>query len=254
MTELSPDERALIELASDVEYAPGGVRDRIHVNVIAGVGVGAAVTATATATAAKSAAAVGSSIIPTAGAAVISKIALGITVTALGGSAVWSLADSQPPPAPVDARVARAGAAHLAFLKAPVTAVPQSMTTPQESVNAPPRQERGGDERPARGNASRARDADVAPKPASTIEQELALLRQAQDRLQAGDAAEALALLDDHERKFADGNLGAERQAARIFALCSAGRNTEAREAANAFLRQFPSSPMAARVRAACAK
>jgi outer membrane protein assembly factor BamD (BamD/ComL family) len=46
--------------------------------------------------------------------------------------------------------------------------------------------------------------------------------------------------------------LRAEADAARVFALCGAGRVDKARAAATRFVQRYPSSPAAARVQAAC--
>jgi hypothetical protein len=46
--------------------------------------------------------------------------------------------------------------------------------------------------------------------------------------------------------------LGEERTAARVVALCGAGRQAEGRSLATTFLARHPSSPLAPRVRSAC--
>ncbi|MBZ0117581.1 MAG: hypothetical protein K8H88_11325, partial [Sandaracinaceae bacterium] len=85
----------------------------------------------------------------------------------------------------------------------------------------------------------------------STLAEELDLLRRAQGALRANEIDTALARLDEHERRFPDGQLQAEREAARVVALCR-GARPEARAQASRFLRERASSPLAARVRAAC--
>jgi hypothetical protein len=88
--------------------------------------------------------------------------------------------------------------------------------------------------------------------PKDSVVEEAALLHAARGALAGGDAKAALALLDEHGARFPKGALVAERQAARVFALCALGRSIEARRAASAFLAQNPRSPLAGRVRDAC--
>jgi len=90
-------------------------------------------------------------------------------------------------------------------------------------------------------------------KPATDLDAEMALLASAQAAIQRGDYATALARLDDHQRAFPGGVLSEERTAARVVALCGAGRQAEARSLASAFLARHPTSPLAPRVRASCA-
>jgi hypothetical protein len=88
---------------------------------------------------------------------------------------------------------------------------------------------------------------------ADNLADELALLRAAHAALERGDAAAALAFLDQHEERFARGILTQERIATRALALCAAGRTSEARSAARGLLRLAPRSPHLARLRASCA-
>jgi hypothetical protein len=91
------------------------------------------------------------------------------------------------------------------------------------------------------------------PPSASTLLEETDLLRRAQTSLQAGDAAAALARLDELGARHPDGLLREERLAARVVALCAAGRAGDARREAERFLLEAPLSIHAARVRASCA-
>jgi hypothetical protein len=78
----------------------------------------------------------------------------------------------------------------------------------------------GGSARPKRAD----RPADLAA--------EVALLRDADAELQAGDALRALALVRIHARRFPDSQLWAERDATRILALCALDRVDETRRRA----------------------
>jgi hypothetical protein len=81
------------------------------------------------------------------------------------------------------------------------------------------------------------------------LAQEVALLSSATKRLNAGRPAEALKVLDDHQRKFPGGLLTEERRAARAQALCSLGRVGEAKPE---LARLTPRSPAAARAQQVC--
>ncbi len=87
---------------------------------------------------------------------------------------------------------------------------------------------------------------------ADSLEAETALIADAQRAIVDHDFARALAKLDEHAKTFPSGVLTEERNAARILALCGAGRTAEGRSLRAAFLRDHPRSPMAARVGSAC--
>lgn len=84
------------------------------------------------------------------------------------------------------------------------------------------------------------------------LEQEAALLAEVQGALRSGQATTALGKLESYDRRFPTGMLRAEADAARVFALCGAGRVERARASAARFVQRYPSSPAAARVQAAC--
>jgi outer membrane protein assembly factor BamD (BamD/ComL family) len=86
------------------------------------------------------------------------------------------------------------------------------------------------------------------------VAEELELLRSAEVEFHAGSPAQALALLDEHARRFPRGVLVEERRASRILALCRLGQAAAARSEADAFVAQYPSSPFVERVRRACAR
>lgn len=88
--------------------------------------------------------------------------------------------------------------------------------------------------------------------PSADVAAEVRLLGEAHAAMRSGDEARAMALLDEHARRYPRGALGEEREAARIAALCALGRTSDARDAADAFLRSAPQSPLAGPVRASC--
>ena len=97
----------------------------------------------------------------------------------------------------------------------------------------------------------------VAPPAASdaavpSIERETQLIADAQRALQRGDAGAALGVLARYDAEFPRGALAEEASAARAVSWCKLGTKAPARQALNAFRSNFSSSPLAARVSAAC--
>lgn len=88
--------------------------------------------------------------------------------------------------------------------------------------------------------------------PASSLQQELTLLNEAQAALRGHDPQHALALLDRHASEFPEGFMMQERQAARALALCELGRIDEARALARAFIQTWPGSPLISRMNELC--
>lgn len=90
--------------------------------------------------------------------------------------------------------------------------------------------------------------AKAAPTVAAEGPSELELLREAQ-RLQASEPAAALAAVARHQRLFPSGILAQEREMVAIDALIRLGRRDAARARAATFLRQYPGSVHAVRIR-----
>lgn len=106
---------------------------------------------------------------------------------------------------------------------------------------------------PSRGAAASVPVASTGA-PASTLTAEAELLARAQQALREGDAAAALRLLEEHERRFPAGELGDARRGARVRALCDLGRGAQARAEASSLLRERPHSPVAAGVADVCSR
>jgi len=81
---------------------------------------------------------------------------------------------------------------------------------------------------------------------------EAALLESVERALRARDSARALALLDEHARRFPAGALLMEAEAARAIATCQTADGEHGRELAAEFARRWPNAPVGARVAAAC--
>jgi hypothetical protein len=81
---------------------------------------------------------------------------------------------------------------------------------------------------------------------------DLALIEAAEAALRAGEPVRALALLRQHEQRFADAPTAEEREALRVLSLCALGRASEGRGARWAFLRAHPRSAYRERIENAC--
>ncbi|APR79228.1 Hypothetical protein A7982_04575 [Minicystis rosea] len=107
---------------------------------------------------------------------------------------------------------------------------------------------------------SASKPSEPAPEPVSapetpasaSIASEVALLREAQSALEAGDAARSLRAVDALTQRHSDGVLREERMVIRVLALCAAGRVQEAHAEGRRFLAEMPRSVLADRVRASC--
>ena len=84
------------------------------------------------------------------------------------------------------------------------------------------------------------------------LQDEIALLADANGALRASDAPRALALLRDYEARFPHGMLREEVEASRIISHCQLTPGPAAAGAAAAFLDRHSASPLAPRVRSSC--
>jgi hypothetical protein len=106
----------------------------------------------------------------------------------------------------------------------------------------------GASEPASQASQSGAAETGEAAPPSS----ELGLLTAMQLALRGGDNARALALVDEHARRFPTSSLAPEREGARALARCAEAAPGEARRLGQAFLSSYPVSPLGARVRATC--
>lgn len=94
------------------------------------------------------------------------------------------------------------------------------------------------------------------PAPSSTHEagapDELSLVRAMQQALRSGDAGRALALAGEHARRFPRGRLTEEREGVRAVAQCHLAAPNARASILQRFATRYPSSPYAARAKAAC--
>jgi hypothetical protein len=259
MSDLTPDDDALLERARAGLSPTADDHDRVRRKVLARValGVGAAgTTLTASGTAGGMTMAtvvkiVGVVIVATgvAGAAVMGRergsettvehtsvVVAAASSRATGevvGGAANPAASALPSSAPIEAPSATAVVAPVVLASPPGMAPSMPPTHVAPAAIPSPR--------------------SVDPPGPATVADEARLLREADAARSSGDAAQALTLLEEHARRFPGGVLVEERSAERVVVLCALGRTSEARAAGGAFLRDHPSSPLAARVRASCA-
>lgn len=88
---------------------------------------------------------------------------------------------------------------------------------------------------------------------ASSLHEEVRLVRGADAAVSGRDPNRALELLGEHERRFPRGVLSSERAMLVVLALCAAGRNAEALEHAARFKERYPHSPLQDRLAHSCA-
>lgn len=282
MSELSGAAKALLERSrlglSPTADDQARVRARLLAKVAAAgaAGAAAAVAVHGAANVAKGAlakgaagAGAGAAALGTTGAAAVLKAAVAVTmlsavvVGTVATRDVWRSAAVSAPTVAVNATsqpkspaptVPTANAASTATVESPAAASATSIEV-SPAARTTPTAIPAGASAPAvsatKKDAPREIEANT-PAAATSVADETALLRDAHIALEAGNSARALALLAEHGRRFPRGMLGEERDATRVFALCAAGNATEARAAAARFLRERPSSPLAARVQQSC--
>ena len=121
---------------------------------------------------------------------------------------------------------------------ASATAIDSRHRDPGKTINEPPE------------NPAPATTPVVPPDP----EPELRALREARNDLRAGRPASAYRRLDDFARQRGGEMLAQERSALSAIALCQWQPGPQAQARAAEFLRSSPESPLAIRVRSACAQ
>ncbi len=292
MTDLTPDDEALLQRARDAD-APTAedharVRRKIALQLGAAIGVS---TTSGSATGAGVGTGVVAGSTAVAGSGLVVKVVAAVAVVAaLGGGAAgvnhWRKAATAAPASATATAPATGTGTVTATATATATAIatapairapvdpPPVESSPPLAIVTPSATVRARDVAPSPivrewtdVPASTATAASLPPAPATadvpapttalpagptTLDAEADLLRRADAARKSGDAAGALALLEQHRARYPNGILVEEREAERIVVLCALGRTDEARAAAARFLRDHPRSPQAARVRASC--
>ena len=182
----------------------------------------------------------------------------GIFALAIGGATVGGVLaikadreadDLVPPVAASDdapAPKSPAAASSRADVEAEI-AVPEEVDD-APVVTAPPNEETPEVARVVRPRASK----PDAAAPSSALAEEARLLSDARRELKLGHPRAALDPLEEHARRFAQGQLAEERMALTARALCEAGEVERGREQAAALRDAYPSSSHLARVDRTC--
>ncbi len=124
----------------------------------------------------------------------------------------------------------------------------------EETASVSPAPPSGVEAEPSKPPARTARAPERSPAEqpaanAAALSAELLALDAARKALAAGNATQALTLLEGYDRAHPDGRLGIEAEVLRIDALAKSGQEGAARRRAERFLRRYPNSVLASRVR-----
>lgn len=288
---LAEGARRIVDAARPFERLPPDRKARVRGRVMAAVAAGAVVSAVATeaaaagagASAAATAAAeagagaegaLGSaglgSATKAAGVSLFAKIGLSVAlVTAGAGGWIWSRAHQEAPPSPSMPVATLAAGPSAGDTGAPNTFAPAEPGATSAPVADPPAP--GGARSntvseispvsvpatPAGAGADKpqaAVDPAASSPPVDSLPEETRLLAAAHAALSRGDAAAALVLIDEHAARFPSGALAPERRAARAMALCKQGRAADGQREADALYGEGSKSPVAEKIRRACAK
>ena len=172
--------------------------------------------------------------------------ALALALAVLAGFVLRGRLEKSPDaPAPLSASAPLATAAEPAALPSPASpdVAPELPQAAASAVVATP--------------APSAPSASPGPRASAKAREpadELALVSAMQLALRSGNAAQALALANEHARRFPSGALTQEREGARAIAQCQLAEPTARAAVQSAFEARYPSSPYAPRVKAACAR
>ena len=99
-------------------------------------------------------------------------------------------------------------------------------------------------------SASARRPIPTHALPAPSVHEELVVLGRASAVLNSGDAVRALSILDTYDARFPHAAMAQEATVLRIESLARMGNAEAARRAGDAFIKENPDTPYAARIRA----
>lgn len=252
MSELGRDAKALLAEARDSHDPTPEDRARMRAKVMAAVAAlpasqlaaSQAQAAPAAGSAAAGGAGIGGVVKVAAAALVVAGLSAGGYFWAAGpeGEAPLVVAEALMPPAVEEV----AEHAEPRPPLEPLTEEPELADAAAPAIAAPPVEVRPrGPARPAREHPPRDVSTDLA--------EETALLEAARASLREGSGAAALEAVKAHARRFPEGLLAEEREAARILALCALDRRAEAARAREDLRARWPSSPHGRAIEAACA-
>jgi hypothetical protein len=235
MSDLDSGAIALLRSARQESAMPAAKADRLEADFAKRVGAAALATTVVVGGASGAAAS-------TASLGLTTKIALAVALAAgIGTTGAWIHHERA-------ARQAAAQAASVETVTAPVAATPTSSPISTPTATATPSPTPTLTATPTV-TPTTARTPRAASTP--SLENELALIGDAQAALNAGDANKALAILKEHKTRFPRGQLAQERDGMQILARCANG-SAGAKAQADAFVRAKPDSALAKRIRQAC--
>ena len=139
---------------------------------------------------------------------------------------------SKPRPAPLEPNPQ---------VDADLDTVPEGMPTESDEVEEPVAR---------RAVQPKPRKSSAPPEP--TLQDELALFKQAKRAFDGGDASTAVSLLERFSKQFPKAALRLEAQVLRAEALCAAGRTSAATKLRDRFVDAHPSNLLASRMRDVC--
>ncbi len=235
---MSPETRALLERVRDAEDPSAEDEERVLAAVRASVAAGA-LAGVATAGSSKL-----FKLMATWGLPGLKTGPVVLCVLAAAGAAELPVASERSEPSSVVAPLRAALPRGATAAREAVVPAPTAAPAPVLEIAAAPRAAR-----PTRATQTPPSVAEASSAP--SLRRELLLLSDVQRLLKEGDAGAALQRLDQHTT--VDRELAAERRAARILALCAAGRTEEARQGAAELLREHPTSLQRDAVSRSCA-
>jgi RNA polymerase sigma-70 factor (ECF subfamily) len=157
--------------------------------------------------------------------------ALGVGLLTVGAAALPEMHSDPPGATTPSDREPAAPAEPVVAVVARAPTIPESHLEPDPAAAAPASP-------PPR--ADRARSDTSTSDPRAELAEELRLVGGAQAAVRERRSADAIVLLDEHARRFPDGQLAAERRSTRVTALCLAGRHADAEVEARALGRARP--------------
>lgn len=138
---------------------------------------------------------------------------------------------------------------------APIRPADAPGPTPAESATAAPVDAVQAPAPVAGASAKRSlRPAPLAQVAPAEQDSEVALMSALQLALRRGDAKSALAIADQHQRRFPHGALSMEREAGRAVARCPSLEGEQRAAVVADFSRRFPASPYLSKVEDACSR
>jgi type IV secretory pathway VirB10-like protein len=229
--DLNPDVRRLVELARKAR-TPGEddklrLAERLAVPLAAGAALGSAAGAAKAAT--------GASLFAGLGA----KVAAVVALSAVAAAVVVTKLESKPTPQAPSAQVEKTKPAP------PSAEIAEALPTPSAAPEPLPSE-------PAVPQKAAPSGAHTAT-PAHELEEEAALLHQAQSAWRTGQSAQALQLANQHAQRFPHSQLANERDVLRVLSLCKLGQVHAAKQVGARLLRTAKGSPWYQSVAESCA-